>query len=78
MRVASRLRHFTLFALLVLAAAGPAQAQLIIAGNDDEKVRGDDNGNLTLMTTISGPPTNLAITPDERLALVANSVGRAR
>jgi DNA-binding beta-propeller fold protein YncE len=28
-----------------------------------------------LMNSIFGPPTNLAITPDERLALVANSVG---
>ena len=27
-----------------------------------------------LMNTIFGPPTNLAITPDERLAIVANSV----
>jgi DNA-binding beta-propeller fold protein YncE len=27
-----------------------------------------------LMNSIFGPPTNLAITPDERLALVANSV----
>ncbi len=30
--------------------------------------------NLPLMNTIIGPPTNLAITPDERLALVANSM----
>jgi DNA-binding beta-propeller fold protein YncE len=30
--------------------------------------------NLTLMNTIIGPPTNLAITPDQKLALVANSV----
>jgi DNA-binding beta-propeller fold protein YncE len=28
-----------------------------------------------LMNSIFGPPTNLAITPDERLAVVANSVG---
>lgn len=31
-------------------------------------------GSLPLMNTIIGPPTNLAITPDERLALVANSM----
>lgn len=30
--------------------------------------------NLPLMNSIFGPPTNLAITPDEGLALVANSV----
>ena len=30
--------------------------------------------NLPLMNSIFGPPTNLAITPDERLALVANSM----
>lgn len=30
--------------------------------------------NLALMNSIFGPPTNLAITPDERLALVANSM----
>jgi len=31
-------------------------------------------GTLPLMNSILGPPTNLAITPDERVALVANSV----
>src|SRR3979409_189378 len=30
--------------------------------------------NLPLMTSIFGPPVNLAITPDESLALVANSM----
>jgi len=30
--------------------------------------------SLPLMNTVIGPPTNLAITPDERLALVANSL----
>jgi DNA-binding beta-propeller fold protein YncE len=30
--------------------------------------------NLPLMNTIIGPPTNLAITPDQKLAIVANSV----
>ena len=30
--------------------------------------------HLPLMNTIAGPPVNLAITPDERLALVANSL----
>ncbi|HEY7453761.1 MAG TPA: hypothetical protein VH683_04295 [Thermoleophilaceae bacterium] len=30
--------------------------------------------NLPLMNSIFGPPTNLAITPDQRLALVANSM----
>src|SRR4029077_6110370 len=31
-------------------------------------------GSLPLMNSIFGPPTNLAITPDESLALVANSM----
>lgn len=30
--------------------------------------------NLPLMNSLIGPPTNLAITPDERLAIVANSM----
>src|SRR5919109_4512357 len=30
--------------------------------------------NLPLMNSIFGPPTNLAVTPDERLALIANSM----
>lgn len=30
--------------------------------------------NLPLMNTIAGPPTNLAITPNNRLALIANSL----
>jgi hypothetical protein len=30
--------------------------------------------NLPLMNTITGPPVNLAITPDRHLALVANSL----
>jgi DNA-binding beta-propeller fold protein YncE len=34
--------------------------------------------NLQLMNSIFGPPTNLAITPDERLALVANSMDWAQ
>ena len=31
-------------------------------------------GSLPLMNTVVGPPTNLAITPDQKLALVANSL----
>jgi hypothetical protein len=31
-------------------------------------------GTLPLMNSLLGPPTNLAITPDDRVALVANSV----
>ncbi|HEV2053920.1 MAG TPA: YncE family protein [Methylomirabilota bacterium] len=31
-------------------------------------------GNLPLMNSVFGPPTNLAITPDQKLAIVANSV----
>src|SRR5262245_10719533 len=31
-------------------------------------------GTLPLMNSLLGPPTNLAVTPDDRVALVANSV----
>jgi len=31
-------------------------------------------GNLPLMNSVFGPPTNLAITPDQKLAIVANSM----
>src|SRR6266700_4430238 len=31
-------------------------------------------GTLPLMNSLLGPPTNLAVTPDEHVALVANSV----
>ncbi|MDO8477525.1 MAG: YncE family protein [Candidatus Rokubacteria bacterium] len=31
-------------------------------------------GSLPLMNTVVGPPTNLAITPDQKLAIVANSM----
>jgi len=34
--------------------------------------------NLSLMNTIIGPPVNLAITPDQHLALVANSLDWVR
>ena len=34
--------------------------------------------NLPLMNSIFGPPTNLAITPDEQLAIVANSMDWAK
>ncbi len=100
MHITPRLLGFTLSTLLLISAAGPARAQLMIVGND-EKVSWDDAGkpvfkapgkdtvsivdisnreapriiaNLPLMNSIFGPPTNLAITPDERLAIVANSM----
>jgi DNA-binding beta-propeller fold protein YncE len=87
-------------AAALLGLAGGAQAQLIIAGND-EKQSWDADGkqvnnppgkdtvsiidisnrtkpriiaNLPLMNTVVGPPVNLAITPDQKLALVANSL----
>ena len=39
-----------------------------------ERVKPRIIANLPLMNTIVGPPTNLAITPDQKLALVANSL----
>ena len=91
-----------LFASLIafgqLFLAGPAAAQLIITGNDnqallvDGKLQIDPDGKqsvsiiefgiygpqlgatVELPNSIFGPPTNLAITPDETLALVAEAV----
>ena len=87
-------------AVLGLAAAGTASAQLLVVGND-EKQGWDAAGkpvvnppgkdtvsivdihsptkprivtSLQLMNTVVGPPVNLAITPDRKLALVANSL----
>jgi len=62
-----------LLALALIALPGwlvsPARADLMVIGND-QKVAWD----FPLMNSIFGPPTNLAITPGERLAIVANSV----
>jgi DNA-binding beta-propeller fold protein YncE len=95
-----RVRLGLLAAAALLGLASAAQAQLIIAGND-EKQSWDADGkqvnnppgkdtvsiidignrtkprivaNLPLMNTVVGPPVNLAITPDQKLALVANSL----
>jgi DNA-binding beta-propeller fold protein YncE len=55
-----------------LAPQGRDSVQLIDIGTDPLAPR--SLGTLALDNTIAGPPTNLAITADERLALVANSV----
>lgn len=57
---------------VVLAPRGRDSVQVIDIGTDPlaPKVV----GTLALDNTIAGPPTNLAITADERLALVANSL----
>lgn len=57
---------------VVLALRGRDSVQVIDIGTDPlaPKVV----GTLALDNTIAGPPTNLAITADERLALVANSL----
>ena len=44
----------------IIDIADPAKPKIIV--------------NLPLMNTITGPPVNLAITPDRHLALVANSL----
>jgi hypothetical protein len=44
----------------IIDIADPAKPKIIV--------------NLPLMNTITGPPVNLAITPDQHLALVANSL----
>ena len=55
-----------------LAPQGRDSVQLIDIGTDPLAPR--SLGTLALDNTIAGPPTNLAITADERLALVANSL----
>jgi len=55
-----------------LAPQGRDSVQLIDIGTDPLAPR--SVGTLALDNTIAGPPTNLAITADERLALVANSL----
>lgn len=55
-----------------LGAAGRDTVQILDIGTDPLKPR--VVGTLPLDNTIAGPPVNLAITADETLALVANSV----
>ncbi len=55
-----------------LAPQGRDSVQLIDIGTDPLAPR--SVGTLALDNTIAGPPTNLAITADERLALVATSL----
>lgn len=58
---------------LVLRAPGNDSVSIVDIGTDPLAPR--IIANLPLMNSIFGPPTNLAITPDESLALVANSMG---
>ena len=55
-----------------LGAPGRDSVQVIDIGTDPLAPR--SVGTLALDNTIAGPPTNLAITADEKLALVANSL----
>jgi DNA-binding beta-propeller fold protein YncE len=57
---------------LVLLEPGKDTVSVVDIGNDPLAPR--IIANLPLMNSIFGPPTNLAITPDESLGLVANSV----
>ena len=55
----------------VLSPAGRDSVLIVdLANPEDPKIV----ANLPLKNSIVGPPVNLAITPDERLAIVANSV----
>ncbi|MDP6352546.1 MAG: YncE family protein [Alphaproteobacteria bacterium] len=55
-----------------LLAPGNDVVSVIDIGTDPESPR--IIANLALMNSLFGPPTNLVITPDERLALVANAM----
>lgn len=56
----------------VITSSGRDSVSVIDIGSDPLAPR--IVANLPLTNTIVGPPTNLAITPDEGLALVANSI----
>ncbi|RYY75786.1 MAG: YncE family protein, partial [Comamonadaceae bacterium] len=58
--------------VVTLAPHGRDSVQLIDIGTDPLAPRA--LASFALDNTIAGPPTNLAITADERLALVANSL----
>ncbi|HEY3635649.1 MAG TPA: hypothetical protein VGK95_11400 [Caldimonas sp.] len=57
---------------LVLAPQGRDTVSVVDIGSDPLAPR--TLVNLPLVNSVFGPPVNLAITPDEGLALVANSV----
>ena len=57
---------------LVFSAPGKDTISIVDIGANPESPR--IIANLPLMNSIVGPPVNLAITPDERLAIVANSL----
>lgn len=57
---------------LVIGAPGKDTVSIVDIGTDPLAPR--IVANLPLPNTIIGPPVNLAITPDEHLALVANSM----
>jgi DNA-binding beta-propeller fold protein YncE len=56
----------------VFAAPGDDTVSIVEIGSDPESPK--IVTNLELMNSIFGPPTNLAITPDETLALVTNAM----
>jgi len=56
----------------VFSPPGKDTVSIIDIGSDPLAPR--VTANLQLMNSIFGPPVNLAITPDERLAIVANSM----
>ncbi|SVC50046.1 uncharacterized protein METZ01_LOCUS302900, partial [marine metagenome] len=57
---------------IVFEAPGRDVVSLIDIGADPANPK--IIANLPLMNSVFGPPTNLAITPDESLALVANAM----
>lgn len=57
---------------LTLMAPGKDTISIVDIGTNPESPR--IIANLPLMNSVFGPPVNLAMTPDERLAIVANSV----
>ena len=56
----------------VLSAPGEDTISIVDIGADPENP--EIIANLDLMNSIFGPPTNLAITPDDKLALATNAM----
>ena len=61
---------------IVFEAPGSDVVSLIDIGTDPANPK--ILANLPLMNSVFGPPTNLAITPDESLALVTNAMNWVR
>src|SRR5580692_7962486 len=56
------------------SANGPPGKDAVLVVNIANPAKPHIRGSLPLMNSLAGPPTNLQITPDGKLGLVANSI----